>query len=378
MQYQSRNNKELGSGGLKKKISALLILIGLTPFVVFYFYSSGEISHLTLQTSKDRLVSLRETKKSQIENYFKNIASQARTYSENYMIVDAMGKYSTAFNQVEQQTVASEAANLKDELGERYRYQQQNTPGTSSEDVNRWIPKDKTSQVLQKLYIADNSHPIGEKHKLDASSDRTMYSQIHGQYHPPIRQFLEEFGYYDIFLVDADTGFIVYSVFKEVDYATNLKTGPYKDTGIGKVFRKALESGNQDAVVIEDFAPYEPSYNASASFIASPIYDMGEMTGVLIFQAPVDKINDVMTSGNDWKGVGLGDSGEVYLVGQDFKMRNNSRFLIEAPDEYFKFLKELGGGFHFHRKTEDPKNKYRHQRSENSRIDCQFKRENRF
>jgi len=58
---------------------------------------------------------------------------------------------------------------------------------------------------------------------------------------------------------------------------------------------------------------------------------MGEKIGVLIFQAPVDKINDVMTSGNDWKGVGLGESGEVYLVGQDFKMRNNSRFLIESP-----------------------------------------------
>ena len=43
---------------------------------------------------------------------------------------------------------------------------------------------------------------------------------------------------------------------------------------------------------------------------------MGEMTGVLIFQAPVDRINDVMTSGNNWKGAGLGDSGEVYLVGQ--------------------------------------------------------------
>jgi methyl-accepting chemotaxis protein len=68
---------------------------------------------------------------------------------------------------------------------------------------------------------------------------------------------------------------------------------------------------------------------------------MGEKIGVLIFQAPVDRINDVMTGGNNWKGMGLGDSGEVYLVGQDFKMRNNSRFLIEAPEEYFKFLKEL-------------------------------------
>ena len=37
--------------------------------------------------------------------------------------------------------------------------------------------------------------------------------------------------------------------------------------------------------------------------------------GVLLFQMPIDKINAVMTSNSDWKNVGLGDSGETYLVG---------------------------------------------------------------
>ena len=334
-------NSKSRATGLKQKISALLILIGLTPFVIFYFYSAEKVTHLTLDTSKDRLVSLRETKKIQIESYFKNIASQANTYSKNFMIIDAMSKFTTAFDQVEQQTPSIDTDKLENKLIERYRYQQENTPGANSDALNRWIPKGTNSKILQNLYISENQHPTGEKHLLDAASDQTLYSQTHKQYHPPIRQFLEEFGYYDIFLVDADTGFIVYSVFKEVDYATNLKTGPYKNSGIGKVFKKALATNGQNAVVIEDFAPYEPSYNASASFIASPIYDMGEKIGVLIFQAPVDRINDLMTGGNNWKGMGLGESGEVYLVGQDFKMRNNSRFLIESPEEYFKFLKEL-------------------------------------
>ena len=102
-----------GSGfmGLKQKISALLILIGLTPFVVFYFYSAGKVAELTLQTNKDRLVSLRETKKNQIENYFKNIASQASTFSKSFMVVDAMDKFTSSFAQVEQQTTASESEN---------------------------------------------------------------------------------------------------------------------------------------------------------------------------------------------------------------------------------------------------------------------------
>ncbi len=342
MKINTGKNKGAGKWGLKQKITGLLIFIGLTPFVIFYFYSSEKVAGLTLQTNKERLVSLRETKRIQVENYFKGIASQAVTFSKSFMVVDAMDKFTTAFKQVEEQTIPSDSINLESKLSQRYQYQKANTPGATSDAVGRWTPKGKASQILQKLYIADNPSAIGEKHKLDAASDKSRYSQIHEQYHPTIRQFLEEFGYYDIFLVDADSGFITYSVFKEVDFATNLKTGPYKDSGIGRVFRKALAAGSPDAVVIEDFDPYEPSYNASASFIASPIYDVGEVIGVLIFQAPVDRINDVMTSGNDWKSVGLGYSGEVYLVGQDFKMRNNSRFLIESPDEYFKFLNELG------------------------------------
>jgi methyl-accepting chemotaxis protein len=266
----SKSNKSQASG-LKQKISALLVLIGLSPFIIFYFYSADKISHLTLDTSKDRLVSLRETKKIQIESYFKNIAAQANTYSKNFMIVDAMDKFTTAFNQVEQQTPAIDTEMLENKLIERYRYQQENTPGANNDALNRWIPKGTTSKILQNLYISENQHPTGEKHLLDAANDKTLYSQTHKQYHPTIRQFLEEFGYYDIFLVDAETGFVVYSVFKEVDYATNLKTGPYKNSGIGKVFNKALMTNDPSAVVIEDFSSYEPSYNASASFIASPI-----------------------------------------------------------------------------------------------------------
>ena len=78
MQTNSTKNSEVGKIGLKQKISALLILIGLTPFVIFYYYSSGKVADLTLQTNKERLISLRETKKIQIENYFKNIASLTR------------------------------------------------------------------------------------------------------------------------------------------------------------------------------------------------------------------------------------------------------------------------------------------------------------
>ena len=113
MQKDSIQTNKVGMWGLKQKISFLLILVGLTPFFIFYFYSSEKVTELILHTNKDRLVSLRETKKIQIENYFKNIASQATTFSKSYMVVDAMDKFNSSFSQVEQQTVSTDTVGLK-------------------------------------------------------------------------------------------------------------------------------------------------------------------------------------------------------------------------------------------------------------------------
>ncbi len=68
-----------------------------------------------------------------------------------------------------------------------------------------------------------------------------------------------------------------------------------------------------------DYALYTPSYDAPASFISSPIFDGGEIVGVLIFQMPLDKITEVMS-----ERAGLGKTGETYLVGPDNLMRSDS------------------------------------------------------
>ncbi len=143
-------------------------------------------------------------------------------------------------------------------------------------------------------------------------------------------------------LVDSDSGDIVYSVFKELDYTTSLKDGPYAKTNFGEVFRDANSSNDPNYVKMVDFEPYAPSYEGAASFIASPIFDGTKKVGILLFQMPIDKINAVMTSDSDWENVGLGASGETYLIGHDLAMRSQSRFLIEDKEGYNALMKGLG------------------------------------
>jgi len=184
---------------------------------------------------------------------------------------------------------------------------------------------DDAEAQLQRLYISDNPNPTGQKENLDAAEDGSSYSAAHGRYHPSVRTFLRERGYYDIFLFDT-AGNLIYSVFKEHDYATNLVSGKWKDSGLGKVFRAARDNPKPNFIAFDDFAAYAPSNGAAASFVAAPVLGQkGELLGVVSFQMPIGRINNVMR-----QKTGLGESGETYIVGSDFLMRSDSRFSEES------------------------------------------------
>ena len=195
---------------------------------------------------------------------------------------------------------------------------------------------------MQDLYISNNPNPLGSKHLLDRATDVSTYSKHHEFYHPTIRSYLEKFGYYDIFLIEPKTGYIVYSVFKEADYATSLIEGPYSGSNFAQAFKAARDSGNPNYSKLEDFQPYAPSYSAPASFISSPIYKDGELIGVAVFQMPLDAINNIMTSNQNWTDTGLEESGETYVVGKDFLLKTESRFLMEEPTGYLDLIASLG------------------------------------
>jgi methyl-accepting chemotaxis protein len=317
--------------------------------------SAGVSSYIGYQTAQqaleeqsfNKLTAVREMKANQIEGYFRQINDQILTLSEDRMIIDAMKDFRAAFASIDRELAIPREALASNDQQLRLYYQNEylarlNPNLSHPAVVSDYWPQELPTRTLQDLYIASNPCPTGSKQLLDAASDGSTYSQTHQQYHPLIRNFLERFGYYDIFLVDPKTGHIVYSVYKEVDFATSLLTGPYRDTNFARAFRESRASDSKDFVRLVDFAHYHPSYNAEASFIASPIFDGTEKVGVLLFQMPVDRINDIMTSGEHWSDVGLGDSGETYLVGDDYTLRNQSRFLIEDRENYLQAIRTGG------------------------------------
>ncbi len=182
--------------------------------------------------------------------------------------------------------------------------------------TERWdmIPGNK-QRYLQTAYIDSNQHPTGEKHKLSLANDGSAYSAFHQQEHPFFRDFIAEKGYYDLFLFDTK-GNLVYSVFKERDYAQNFVTGPLKDSGLGEAFKKASAS---DDVAFVDFRPYEPSAGAPAAFIAQSLIKDGRKIGVVALQMPIEQVNGILQTAENMPGF------EFQAIGVDHLFRNNPK-----------------------------------------------------
>ncbi|MCD8523261.1 MAG: methyl-accepting chemotaxis protein [Saccharospirillaceae bacterium] len=289
------------------------------------------------------LISRRDLNKASIERYLATLESQLITLSSSPLIQQSAVLLRTAFFDYPLQYGESlDEQPLKNYYSKDFSaaYAALND-GKSAPQQQIYQQMSDNARYLQSAYIAANRHPLGEKSELDALGNGTEYDELHRTIHPYLRQFQQRFGYYDVFIADADSGHIIYSVFKELDFATSLRTGPYKDSGIAAVFNKAMTLPEGE-VAFSDFAVYLPSYNAPASFIATPIFTDGQRSGVLIFQMPVDKINGIMTNDNRWADVGFGQSGESYLVGQDMTPRSQSRFLIEDKAAYLQALQQAG------------------------------------
>lgn len=177
-------------------------------------------------------------------------------------------------------------------------------------------------ETLQKEYITDNTNKLGEKNKLMAAPADTAYNRTHAYYHRKVDVLINQKAFYDYFLINTK-GDIVYSYFKELDFATNLLQGEWKDSNLGQLVRDVIANPQDGVVKFADFAPYAPSNNIPAAFVAAPIFDGGDFIGIVAFQFPIDRVNNVMKVEDEHR------TSEALLVGQDFLTRSESRSVQE-------------------------------------------------
>ena len=210
---------DISNWSLQRKLLAAFFAVGLVPLLVASGIVLKVANDALYASASNQLESLREAKRSEIQTYFTTIRDQVLTSAESSMTIAAMREFRRAFHETQAASNLTDGQKAKvkayydDQFGVEYKSQNGVPP-----DIGKLLPSSSLELYRQYRYIAGNEHPLGSKDALDhASLDGEEYDEVHRKYHPMFRSFLSKFGYYDIFLVDPETGHIVYSVFKELD-----------------------------------------------------------------------------------------------------------------------------------------------------------------
>ncbi len=142
----------------------------------------------------------------------------------------------------------------------------------------------------------------------------TEYITVHDKYFPTLKYYMDQYDYYDLFLMSADHGDTFFTVAKQADFGR--RTSEIASS-LRDVWRIAAKEGR---AAISDTKPYAPSAGAPAQFVAAPIREHGETIGVVALQISLDAINKIMGERS-----GMGETGGTYLVGEDRHLRCNSK-----------------------------------------------------
>ncbi len=317
-----------------------LLIFALIPCLYIGMEASRIGAHILKEQAHKRLIATANTQKMQVEDYFKQMGNHIVSLAASPSTQEALVAFANAFDNLKvpaddaDKIHASLTRYYTQDFAQQYRTKNQQTPGDIANNLNQLNAK---SRYLQYHYISENTHPLGSKNRLEAPTILDDYASPHQKHHGVFNSILNTFGYYDIFLV-SNNGDIVYSVFKELDFATSLTRGPFASSGLGQAYRNAKKLQLGD-FTITDFKPYFASYEDPAAFIATPIYQDQAPIGVLIFQAPIDRINAMMTFHQNWSDSGFGDTGETFLVGANAIQRSHSRAFLEHHDTFISQLR---------------------------------------
>ena len=291
---------------LGTKLMLTLLAIGVIPFAAIGIYSLLSSSQALTEQTYNQLDSIREIKKDQVERFF----SERR--GDMGVLVDTVSAMTwEAFQKlsVVQQLKKAELEKLFARM---------------EDDIFTLVSSEEVMRLYQALSMYADEKGIRPDDRFEVKD--ASYQAIYKMHFPFFDEFIKTHGYYDVFLISAEGGQVMFTNAREGDLGTNLKNGPLKDEGLGRLWRRVVKDKK---VVIEDFSPYSPSKNQQAAFIGAPVLsNAGKLIAVVALQLAVEPISEIVD-----RRQGLGKTGESYLMA-----KVKGRYLFRST------MKTMGGG----------------------------------
>jgi HAMP domain-containing protein/signal transduction histidine kinase len=375
-EVQKKESKELlASRGLTIRSKLLLFTTGIGFLILAavamtaFFLSAIALRKARLDGFKSLKTSLSQSINSFFDDQRRDVTAQAELTTVRYAVTELSSGYGHLIEDLDAAGFKADTAFLN-QAQEALRAAYERGPmrdlrmlGVPVGTFAQFSDLSSTAIILQYVYILRNPSGPDLKYEENSSLDisknpnlpvdfrtafaKTMFARAMDRYHGLFETVIRRNSYFDLLLID-DLGNVVYTFQKSWDFGTNVFTGWRTRSALNKVFLGAWygvtpggERTSTDEVITTDLERYPGTYGSPVLFLSAPINNrLGGRLGVLVHAVTGSTFTDLATFQGRWSAVGLGETGEAYIVGPDLKLRTESRFLKDLPPSmkslYFK------------------------------------------
>ncbi|MGI9623479.1 MAG: adenylate/guanylate cyclase domain-containing protein [Acidimicrobiales bacterium] len=315
------------------RLPAAVVGVSLVSLLVATFVGVGTGRDLGNDLTDEGLVALRSTAALDIERHITSLERTTSALSSSPQARIAVGEFADAHAELRDTSLDDLESEIEAEI-ELYR----ETYLTPLRDAGRRVSirdivdEDPAAIYLQNRYAVEVGAAV-QPISVDDARDGSRWSEVHDAVHPVYRDIVNRLRLVDLYMIEHDDGYVVYSVRKRPDLGTSLTTGPFSGSVLADVFNEVVNDP-EGGTVISDLSFYDPNLLDPVGAVGGPIFDGDTLVGVMVLVYDSPQLTTILTAGQDWDGGGFPPTGDSYLIGFDGRTRTDPRSYLEDPEKH--------------------------------------------
>lgn len=326
---------------------SLLAALASTVFISSISLQSGQT--LLNDQAELRLDLVSSTQTRRLDDYFQLLDQQVTGYASNTQGQRAITNMSSAYRGYR---LNAAVRNLEDEDAARAALRDyleagfvnaldQNAPDNDFSAQAYVDSLDRPYLVLLYYYLVESPGDWESKDQNAILGDQSRYTLTHQEFQPEIRNFVDFYGFSDAYFIDTD-GNVVYSVRKLPDFGVNIGSELLAGTGLAEAYSRAMDREPGTEPVVTRFEDYVPAMGQLSNFMALPVYEfaedgeVGDLLGVFATRVSANQVQQTLSNNNDREALGLGSTGDTYLVDEQGYLISGKREFDEDPQGFLE------------------------------------------
>jgi class 3 adenylate cyclase len=320
------------------RLSLVVLVVSLVSLVITSIVGLQRGGDLADGVLRDRINALGATRAGEVELYVSALERAAIAQAISPSTAEAIDDFAAAYRELQVQ-----GPSQTDEKDVDQYYLDTVAPELSAVrdrpiSAAGLIPQAPAAVYLQANYVVraggDDAILLGD------AGDGSRWSQLHDDLHQSFSEVAIQTGVDDLYLIEPTNHTIVYSVAKDIDFATSLLTGPQSGSSLAILINSFGDRPERGTAKIRDFTSYTAAGGEPSAFVASPVIANGSLAGFVAFRISPEGLNAITTDNGSWSGEG--ETEQTYLVARDGLMRSDARDFVEGQTDYLAAVHAAG------------------------------------